>query len=651
MYKIKVKSFENWGQAGNGSLQITNLTSTTISKWQVEFTCDNFTIGEFWNFNATRSGLIYTVKGQSWNVDLAAGQMIESGFSYTGSSSNLKISTTNPNIIIDSGTPTPTPTPGPTTGLKPNTTKKLFGYFAEWAIYGREFKPNMIPFQKLTHIMYAFMLANPSQQDYDLLAANSNFPPKPYYPQLPEGTLTTHDEYAAFQNIIDGYNGNLGYLSAIKTKYPHIKILISVGGWTLSWNLSKIFANSTTRRTFVKSSVDFLLKYGFDGLDIDWEFPGTQGIGYNYVDPVNDPISLTQTLKEMRIEMDSRSPNKYLELTVATSANPEVIKHYKNAEPYLDYLNIMTYDLMGGWGDGGHQSGMFKNPLQTDLPEGFYGDATVKNALAAGYSSKKISIGSPFYGRGWAKLSPPANGGPLIFGTNVSGPATTYSGVDGEPGMTDWRHLKNLLGTSLSEQYDEVAQAPWASKVGGETWSYENPRSASFKADYLVKNNLAGIIMWELSSDSRDADRSLLDAILQTLEQKSPAPGSTGSTGTTGSTGPTGPTGSTGSTGDTGSTGSSGDTGSTGSTGDTGSTGSTGDTGPTGSTGDTGSTGSTGDTGSTGSTGDTGSTGSTGSSNSLIINILNNSSQSLIILPGHFLQVNVNSTNSNIGSL
>lgn len=187
--------------------------------------------------------------------------------------------------------------------LSPDS-KKIFAYFAEWSIYDRQFNPDMIQANKITHLMYAFMVPNPSQSDFDVLTAHNPHPIKPYLNTLPEGTLTTHDVWAARQKTFDGHNGIIGYLQHLKLKYPHLKIIISVGGWTMSWNFSHIAANPVTRSTFARSTAAFLTKHGFDGVDIDWEYVGVKGADYNFVDPVNDPPNFIKLLAEIRMEFD-----------------------------------------------------------------------------------------------------------------------------------------------------------------------------------------------------------------------------------------------------------------------------------------------------------------------------------------------------------
>ena len=367
----------------------------------------------------------------------------------------------------------------------------------------------MIPATKLTHIMYAFMLPNPNQADFDLLKANYPFPPKPYYPEIPEGTLVFHDEYAGQLNIQN--------LKALKIKHPHLKVLISIGGWTLSWTLSKILGNDVMRKRLITTATKFIVDNGLDGLDIDWEYPAKQGIGFNYVDVVNDKNNLIKFLKELRVEFILKSPNKHLEISAAIGTDPNVIKTYEGTAPYFDFITSMTYDYAGSWGPGGHLAALYHNP-NGNMNSQFNVKAAIDNIVAAGFPNSKIVMGLPIYARGWAKVVPtdPAN---PIFGESVGGPGVSHSLAAGEPGLTSWRHLRDLIGKNgLTRYFDSVSRAPYVhNSTTGETWSYDDPSSIKEKTIYMKNRGLAGVMYWEISDDTRDGKDSIIDAVHSVL--------------------------------------------------------------------------------------------------------------------------------------
>ena len=511
---LSLEKIDNWGTGGNGTLKITNADTSAIEGWSFTLDASNFTIGQFWNFNFSDDN----VSPKDWNKKIQPGASVESGFSYTGSSSALVLSSPTVGVsaesqedIIDLENPSiDVEHDIVISPLILGSKKKIFGYFSEWSIYQREFSVSQIPHEKLTHIVYAFMLPNPSQADLDILKSNYPFPPLPYNapPAIPEATLVAHDEYANSQNIL--------LLKELKKTNKDVKVLISIGGWSLSWTFSKIAKDPVLRKVFIDSSIKFVIDNGFDGIDIDWEFVGKQGAGYNVVDEENDGANFIILLKEMREALDVQSPDKYLEITAATGCNPIVIANYEGTEPYLDYILLMSYDFAGGWDNyGGHLSALYHNP-QSKLDDQFNCHASVKNTLAIGYPSEKICLGCPMYGRGWEKITPTDNS-IKIFG-DASAAADTISGDYGEPGMSSWRDIRDAIksGDYVAHE-DTVAKAAYCVDSNGKTWSYDSPATAVDKAKYVKEFNLGGMLFWELSDDTRDNNDNILDAVVDEL--------------------------------------------------------------------------------------------------------------------------------------
>lgn len=390
-----------------------------------------------------------------------------------------------------------------------NKNKILGVYYPEWAIYKKDFTVDKIPVNQITHIFYAFMLPNPNQADYTLWKNNWAFPMVPYDPTVPEGILVAQDAYA---NEI-----NIPALRELKVRNPHIKILISVGGWSMSFNMSNVFSNPTTRKNFVTSAVDFIIKNGFDGIDLDWEYPGKQGIGFNHVSP-NDPIYLALTLQELRSEFVRKLPNKNHLLTIAMGCSPDVIQLHKNVHPYVDYINAMTYDFAGAWGDGGHLAGLYNNPAAGSGNSEWNVSSAIQNILNTGFPANKINLGLPFYGRGWKKIVPNDPNLP-IFGPSVGGDANTYSGGAGEPGLTNWKDLVNVVNKNgLTQYYDPIAKAYFAHNIStGETWSYDTPETIANKTRYALEKTLAGVFVWEITQDAPDVANNLLTSVVNVL--------------------------------------------------------------------------------------------------------------------------------------
>jgi len=506
---ITLNTTDFWTSSGNGIMTIKNEDTVTLTNWSFNFEPQNFQISKFWSVDFNNN----TVVPKTWTATIKPGQTISSGFSYKGSR-YFEVNSNTPGVSIISVENAPVLIE-PTLDIEEQNLKtnhKIFGYYSEWSIYSRKFFVENIPVNNLTHIVYAFMLPNPSQTDYDILKNNNISTPLPYRPPpgVPEGTLVFHDEYAGNKNIVK--------LKKLKQDNPHIKIIISIGGWSLSWTFSKIAADITLRKNFIKSSVNFIIQHDFDGIDIDWEFVGKQGIGFNYVDKINDKPNFLQMLKEFREEMDNRSPNKHLELTAATGCNPQVIKNYEGTHQYLDYILLMSYDYSGSWEKyGGHLSSIYHNP-SSKMNEENNCNMSVQNTLSIGYPANKICLGCPLYGRGWQKIIPDKPEESKLFGPSVSGAAKTVSGSYGEPGMSSWRDIRNVIKNGeYTLHIDKISKTAYSVDVNGKTWSHDSPETARYKAQYVKEKKLGGFLLWDLSDDTRDGEDNILDAIIDEL--------------------------------------------------------------------------------------------------------------------------------------
>jgi chitinase len=378
---------------------------------------------------------------------------------------------------------------------KPLAGQRIVGYFPEWSVYQRNYHVRDIPAARLTHINYAFA-------------------------KIVNGECALHDPYAAIDKAYPGdkwdagaLRGNFKQLQLLKQKNPHLKTLISVGGWTLSGPFSDVALTTATRAKFARSCVAFMLKYGFDGVDIDWEYPVSGGLEGNKTRAA-DKQNYTLLLAELRRQLDAQSKKdrKHYLLTIAAPAGPQT---YRNLEldriaAYLDWINLMTYDFHGGWSPlTNFHTALYpssRDPTKDEaVRKGFNVDAAVKAYRAAGVPADKIVVGVPFYGRGWAGVKDVNNG--LYQPRAAALPKGTW-----ENGVFDYKDLAaNYVGKMKRFWHDE-AKVPWLFDVRrGLMISYDDPESLRLRAEYVRRNGLGGVMFWELSGD--DARSSLLDAL------------------------------------------------------------------------------------------------------------------------------------------
>src|SRR5690606_14807042 len=306
--------------------------------------------------------------------------------------------------------------------------------------------------------------------------------------------------------------GSFNQLKQLKAKHPGLKALISIGGWTWSKNFSAAAATDASRKKLVSSCIDLYIKGNlpvidgrggagaaagvFDGIDIDWEWPGSQnGNVGNIVDEANDRNNFRLLLKEFRTQLDAlgAQTGKHYLLSAFLPANPVDIAAGGWNDPeifdYLDYGNVQGYDLHGAWDASrtGHQANLYDDPANT-LPadKRFSVDKAVKQYVNAGIDPVQLGIGLAAYGRGWSGV---ASSTPW---SSASGAAPgTY-----EAGIEDYYKLKSV-GT---EYYSSSVGAAWRYD-GSRWWSYDNTQTAHQKAQYVLDNGLGGTMWWSLDGD------------------------------------------------------------------------------------------------------------------------------------------------------
>ncbi|WP_202626694.1 glycosyl hydrolase family 18 protein [Steroidobacter agaridevorans] len=401
--------------------------------------------------------------------------------------------------------------------------KQVGAYFTQWGIYQRNYHVKNIDTSgaasRLTFINYAFGNVYNDGRCGIVTRAET-------------GTGDGGDGYADYQKSYDAagsvdgvgdswsqpLKGNFNQLKKLKARHPQIKTFISLGGWTWSKNFSRFSQTDAARQTLVASCIDIYLKGNlpvadgaggpaagvgvFDGIDIDWEFPGGGGMPYNTVSPA-DKTNFTLLLGEFRrqlTQLTAQTGRQYY-LTVAIGAGADKID---NTEPaaysqHLDWINVMSYDYHGGFepqGPTNFQSNLHMDPNNpaTGVAKTYATETAVNKLLGAGVPASKLVIGIPFYGRGWTGV---ANGGTNGLYQPASGPAFgTY-----EQGIEDY---KVLAPRNAPKFYHPVTKQLWTYN-GTEFWSFDDATVIATKAAYVNNLGLGGLFSWSLDGDDANA--------------------------------------------------------------------------------------------------------------------------------------------------
>lgn len=358
---------------------------------------------------------------------------------------------------------------------------KIVAYFTSWG----NLKVSDIDGAKLTHINYAF--ANIVDGEIALSSPKEQEEP---FPGRCEG-----EDCAKF---LDDFQA----LRQLKQTYPHLQTLVSVGGWTWSGRFSDVALTEKSRAKFADSAVKFIREHGFDGVDLDWEYPVEAGLESN-VRRAEDKGNFTLLLKQIREKLDAagKEDGKHYLLTIASGANPKYVVNTEldQVGATVDFINIMTYDFHGDWeAISGNNAPLYFDPADPDPnAHRFYAEAAVNGHLNAGVPPKKLVLGIPFYGRSWGGCAPDNNG--------------LYQPCEG--GKTErWE----ANGNGFVRYWNDSTKVPYLYKAEtGQFVSYEDEQSIGYKAEFIKSNGLGGAMFWELNGDR---DGSLLARLAQSLK-------------------------------------------------------------------------------------------------------------------------------------
>lgn len=362
------------------------------------------------------------------------------------------------------------------------TCRQIIGYYCSWQWYDRGglLAPQNVDYSRYTILNYSF------------------FQPDTL------GNLFGTDEWA--DSVL--LRGRYDWSSSVQPAYiPNtsvidqahvwgVKVMVSIGGWTLSDNFPQVAKHPERRAHFAQECVRLLREYQFDGIDIDWEYPGYE----EHQGSASDKENFTLLMKSIRDSIDAYGKKvkaKYL-LTAAFGASQSNIDHieYEKLVPIMDYFNIMTYDINGAWSDEANHHSPLYSPAK-----GYQGsvDLTFKTLTQKRrVPPEKINIGAAFYGRS-VKFK---NTTPALYAQNETkqGDIRTFPEDEGFPMY--YYILSRKEQYAFVEKWDSVAQAPYmVSEQRGTFISYDNPQSVKLKAEYVIQHDAGGVIIWDISGD------------------------------------------------------------------------------------------------------------------------------------------------------
>ncbi|WP_442815420.1 glycosyl hydrolase family 18 protein [Streptomyces sp. NBC_01324] len=447
-----------------------------------------------------------------------------------------------------------------TTGGAPAAKPYASAYFDQWGIYENAYYPKQIGTSGaaagLDVVTYAFENVHPTTHKcFEAIKASDAG--NEDNPNAGDGAGDAYADYqadVAAGDSVDGtadvyeqpLKGNFNQLRALKAKYPNLRLTVSLGGWTYSKYFSDAAATDASRKAYVSSCIDMFMKGNlpknvqgdpsggvasaagiFDGIDIDWDYPGSAGghTGNHYADA--DKANFTLLLKEFRTQLDAYGATlgkKFL-LTAALPSGQDKIKYLETDRigAYLDYADVMTYDMHGSWdatGPTNHQDPLHDSPADPTAPiepgsakynldtaVTAYTDGLPDYGITGGFPASKLVLGVPFYWRGWTGV--PAGTDYGLY-QSATGP-TPAKPLSQEAGLAAW---KELSPTAANTHWDPVTESSWIYD-GTNFWTGDTPQAIRARASYAAGKGLAGMFAFSLEND--DASGTLLNAMTGSL--------------------------------------------------------------------------------------------------------------------------------------
>lgn len=293
---------------------------------------------------------------------------------------------------------------------------------------------------------------------------------------------------------------NFSKLAALKKSSPGLKTILSVGGWDGSSRFSDMALTDASRKTFAQSCVGFIKQYGFDGIDIDWEYPVSGGCTGRPEDRTNFTL-LMQALRGALTAQGNADGNYYY-LTFAGGASNSYIQNVQLSQlaNIVDYAVDMTYDLHGPWDAYTDFNAPLYTPAESSPQYKISVDSSIQSWRSAGFPAVKLVMGVPFYGYLYSGVSFVNNG---LYQRFTSAKAIGYDSIVSTC----------FTNAAFAPFYHTVGQVPYLFG-NGQFISYDDAASIAKKAQYASVKGLRGVSAWELSYDRSFA---LLGAAFQNL--------------------------------------------------------------------------------------------------------------------------------------
>lgn len=336
-------------------------------------------------------------------------------------------------------------------------------YVGSWAFYrpgDGKFTVDYVDPQLCTHVVYAFAGLDETSQKIRSMDPNLDLAP-----------AGGHDYYRKFVQL--------------KNLNPRLKVTIAIGGWNEgSKKYSDMAKDPEKRAKFINSTIDFITQHGFDGLDLDWEYPARRD---GVPEDKQNFVKLVQELRE------AYTPRGWL-LTAAMAAPKNIITmsyDVPQLSALLDYIHIMSYDYHGKWDQAtGHNAPLTGDQLSVNSTLSYY--------LELGADPAKLVLGIPLYGRTFKLVNVDEHDvGDAATEKAFKGP---YTREDGFLGYNEMCEMRKAAPIAWTTRWDDEAKVPYAFYQS--MWvSLDDEQSVTSKVALAMRYKLAGAMVWTLDTD------------------------------------------------------------------------------------------------------------------------------------------------------
>lgn len=283
-----------------------------------------------------------------------------------------------------------------------------------------------------------------------------------------------------------------------------VKVLLSLGGWGWDDEFAAMVADPAAEDRYVTAVLAMVADYGYDGIDLDWEYPDT----------ADEVVGFERLVQRLRAGLDEQAATRGapLLLTMAAGANPRTLAWLDTAFllETMDWVNVMTYDYAGEWSN----RALHNAPLlaSSKLPDGAASiEKTIRFLIdEREMPPQRVALGLPLYGRGFAVAEP-------------------YASTEGAPrarhGSVNYNEIVELQRNGWQRRWDDEVKAPWLmSPDGSEVVGYDDAGSLAGKTTWAMEQGLRGVFFWEVNADRLpDGSHPLQEAARDALTTATPA--------------------------------------------------------------------------------------------------------------------------------